>query len=67
MNPENALLSRTAHLVDNGKVCIEEYWDAQSPDCPFVQLDFNKIKAPYVYAYRVMSRQQYEMYFGKDL
>ncbi len=60
MNPENALVRRRIiHAADGKSVVIEETWDTESPDCPFVFMGAKP--NPYV-DYKTLSRERYELY-----
>jgi hypothetical protein len=45
MTPENALISRRVVHSNSEQVVIEERWDLDHPDSPFVR--FNRMANPY--------------------
>lgn len=67
MRPENALLSRRAFKIDQGRWCIEERWDIERPDCPFVAFQgLNNLppENPYI-VQRILSEAEYQQFFGR--
>jgi hypothetical protein len=67
MSSENALNSRRAFRVDNGRWVIEESWNLDHPDCPMVLiygLPLGQKRDDYR-VQKVMTNEEYRDWFGE--
>jgi hypothetical protein len=62
MKPENALIYRRVFPIDQGRVVVEEKWDLEHPDCPFIRnpwADYQGTLGNRAYRQLTMTKQEF--------